>query len=356
MAKRFVLYHNVAPSIKTTMSSSDKEELMDRLQFAYPFLLWWLFPVLIGVALYVLLFKRQTRYRYAMVHTLIAKKQVVQLPVKTILYLLNLCALTLLTLLIARPQWIDSSSSTMVHGVDIVLALDVSGSMECFDDMRDQTTRIEAAKREALDFIKRRTDDPIGIVLFGKDALSKVPLTLDKALLQDVVSHVEIGDVDPSGTAMMTGLGTAINRLRASKSTSKVIVLLTDGVPQEDQIRPDVIIDVARQFGIKIYTLGVGREGVAYTKNIYGFVQQVASDLDEPLLRRLADETGGHFFRVQTPRDLKQAYQKIDALEKTKIETALYHRHYEAFAWFIWWFLLLFCAGIILRSLIWRGV
>lgn len=328
---------------------------MDRLQFAYPFLFWWLLPALAVAAVVVLFFKRRTRYRYALASELARKGQAVTVPVRAILYGLRLSALLLLTALIARPQWIDSSSSTQVQGIDIVLALDVSGSMEIFDDLHDRTQRIDAAKREALDFIEKRTDDPIGVVLFGQDALSKVPLTLDKRLLKDVVSRIKIGDVNPDGTAMMTGLATAINRLRDSESKSKVIVLLTDGIPQDDTLSPDMIIDLAKQFGIKMYTLGVGHQDVAFRATPYG-IEQVRTEVDEKLLTRLADETGGHFFRVYTPQDLKKAYNRIDELETTEINTTLYHRHYEAFAWFIWWFIALFALEIFLRSVFWRGV
>ncbi|MGD1997606.1 MAG: VWA domain-containing protein [Candidatus Dependentiae bacterium] len=329
---------------------------MEQLHFAYPWVWYWLVPVLVAAALWVAIIRRRLRYRYALAGYISDKGHEVRFPVRSILFFLRLLSLGLLTMLIARPQWLDTSSSVNIKGVDIVLTIDMSGSMRVFDDLKDRTTRIEAAKREALDFIEMRHNDPIGVVLFGAEAFSKVPLTLDKELLKDVVKDLQLGDVDPNGTAMMTALATAINRLRDSESKSKVIVLLTDGMPSDEELKPDVIINLAKQFGIKVYTLGVGNKDRAYDYDMFGRVTPERTVIDEKLLRSLAQETGGHFFRVYTPADLKKAYAKIDALEKTQYNTTLYHNYYEAFATFIWWILLLFFLELFLRYVVWRGL
>lgn len=330
---------------------------MEQLYFAYPWLLSYIIPVFIGTAILALLLRRRVRYQYALTGTLKQAGQTVRVPVRHILFLIRALMLLVLTLLIARPQWLDTEQNVNVSGVDIVLTIDISGSMESFDDLRDQTSRLEAARREALDFIERRTNDPIGIVLFGAQALSKLPLTLDKPLLKEVVRDMAIGDVDPGGTALLTALATSINRLRESQAKSKVIVLLTDGMPSPgDPINEETVIKLAKQFGIKVYTLGVGRANEAYVKNGWGQVMPVASEIDARLLRKIADETGGKFYRVYAPADLKNAYAQIDQLEKTEINTTLFQQRYEAFAWFIWWVVLLFALELFLKMVVWRGL
>ena len=328
---------------------------MEQLHFAYTWVWYWLVPILCAAAIWVAVVRRRLRYRYALAGYIAEKGQAVRLPVRHILFVLRFLSLALLTLLIARPQWLDTTSSVNIKGVDIVLTIDMSGSMRAFDDLKDRTTRIEAAKREALDFIEKRPNDPIALVLFGAEAFSKVPLTLDKTLLTDVVKDLTLGDVNPDGTAMMTALATSINRLRDSDAKSKVIVLLTDGMPTDDDITPETVIGLAKQFGIKIYTLGVGNNST-YDYDMFGHVIQGQTRIDEKMLKSVAHETGGHFFRVYTPKDLKKAYRKIDALEKTEYNTTMYHNYYEAFATFIWWLIALFLLELFLRSIVWRGL
>lgn len=330
---------------------------MEQLHFAYSWIIPWLLGALGVIALCAFFLKRRVRYRYALAGTLQQVGQTVRLPVRQILYLLRMTTLVILAFLVARPQWLDSEHSVNVKGVDMVLTLDVSGSMELFDDLADRTPRIEAAKKEALDFIAKRTNDPIGIVLFGAQALSKVPLTLDKHLLTSVIRDVAIGDVDPDGTVMLTALGTAINRLRESQSKSKVVVLLTDGMPSEhDALDADTIIQLAKEFKIKIYTLGVGQSDVAYTTDAWGRTVQVPSEVDVSLLKRLAKESGGQYYRVYTPSDLKKAYESIDTLERTEYNTTLFQNFYEAFAWFVWWAVLLLGIELFLKMIWWRGL
>lgn len=330
---------------------------MEQLHFAYFWILPWLLGGLSLAAICAILLKRRVRYRYALAGTLKQAGHAVRLPVRHILYALRLATLIILAFLVARPQWLDSEHSVNVKGIDMVLALDVSGSMELFDDLTDRTPRIEAAKKEALDFIAKRINDPIGIVLFGAQALSKVPLTLDKHLLTSVVRDVAIGDVDPDGTVLLTALGTAINRLRDSTAKSKVIVLLTDGMPSDnDALDASTVIQLAKDFKIKIYTLGVGQSDVAYTTDAWGRTAQVPSQIDAELLQQLAAQTGGQYYRVYTPADLKSAYASIDTLEKTEYNTTLFQNYHEAFIWFIWWAVALFALELFLKMILWRGL
>lgn len=329
---------------------------MEHLQFAYLWVFWYLTPILIVCSVVAFFFGRRAIYHYSLAGYVAHQKAGIVLPVRQILFFLRLLVLALLLFLIARPQWLDTQTTVNLHGVDIVLTIDMSGSMRAFDELGTRLSRIDAAKREALDFIAMRTNDPIGIVLFGAEAFSKVPLTLDKSLLRTVVEGLELGDVEVDGTAIMTALATAINRLRDSQAKSKIIVLLTDGMPTDETLEPEAVIALAKQFGIKIYTLGVGQRDVAYDYDAWGNVIQVHSQVDEKLLSLLAKETGGYFFRVYTPADLKKAYAKIDALEKTEYNTTMYHAYYEAFATFIWWLVALFFLELFLRQIWWRGL
>ncbi|MBM3887046.1 VWA domain-containing protein, partial [Candidatus Dependentiae bacterium] len=212
--------------------------------------------------------------------------------------------------------------------------------------------------KEAIRFVEKRTSDPIGLVLFGADAISRCPLTLDKAVLKDIIGSVELGIIDPNATALGTGLAVAVNRLKNSKAKSRVIVLLTDGVPSPEAERIDPVhaIDLAKQLGIKVYTVGIGGEsGMSYVQTHFG-VQSQHMLLNVTLLEKIAKETGGQFFRAKNPADMRAIYDKIDKLEKTEIETSLFNNYYEAFLHFIWLVFLLIALEYGLRLFVWRGI
>ena len=324
---------------------------------AYPWILPWVAGITLGTALYVWRFKKKVRYHYALAHLLKSQNMAYALPARSLLFFLRLCGLGLLAFLIARPQWLDTRRNMHVQGIDIMLALDASGSMELFDDLKDRTPRIEAAKHEALAFITKRTNDPIGIVLFAAHALSKLPLTLDKQLLATTIRELNLGDIDPDGTLLFTGIATAINRLRHSTARSKIIVVLTDGVPSEnDPIDAEMVMQLAREFGIKIYTLGVGRAEEAYRYDQFGRVVAAPSSIDVALLKKLAEQTGGCFYRAHTPAELKKAYAAIDALERTEINTTLFQQYQEAFGLFVFFALIALMGELVLRLFVWKGL
>ncbi len=328
------------------------------LHCAYFDLIYVLIPALLLIVAYRLKFYKSPTYNYALTQTLIQQKFGLSTRYKKVLWLLRFLVLCGLLFLILRPQWADERSKINVEGIDIVLAIDVSGSMELFDDTNDRRSRITVAKSEAIRFIEKRTDDPIGVVIFGREALSRCPLTLDKQVLKEIVGGLEIGVVNPSGTWLGTGLATAINRLRNSKAKSKIVVLLTDGEPTPpEQVDPDVAITMAQKFGIKIYTIGVGGAQGGYGIHPwFKQVVQIPTPLNETLLKKIAEKTGGMFFRATNPKEMRTVYDTIDRLEKTEIQTNIFHRYYEAFLNFIWIVLLLFGLELVLRLVIWRGV
>jgi Ca-activated chloride channel family protein len=249
---------------------------------------------------------------------------------------LRCLALASLVLATARPRQADDSSRVEVEGSDIILALDVSGSMQLFDDLGDRRSRFEVAQREALTFVQDRKHDPIGLVIFGATAISRCPVTLDKQLLHEIITNVALGEVNPEGTALAVGLGMAVNRLRTSKSTSKIIILLTDGEPSSHDIDPEPILNLAKKYGIKIYTIGVGSDQGGYgVVPIHGVVQ-FKTPINAKLLQKIADQTGGQFFRAENPEEVRQVYKAIDKLEKTSYDTPLYARYHELFLVFLY--------------------
>ena len=326
------------------------------LRFAYFSSFYFLIPLFLLVVIYRWKFYKSPVYSYSLTNFLIKNDFATSSYHKLILFALRFFLLLSLILLAGRPQWVDSRSKVNVEGVDIVLAMDISGSMELFDDVRDTRSRVEVAKSEAIRFIEKRTNDPIGVVIFGKDAISRCPLTLDKDMLKNIVGQLKIGTIDPNGTALGTGLATAVNRLKNSQAKSKIIILLTDGVPTPEKIEPDIAIDLAEQFGIKVYTVGIGSPKGGFIKHPLLGLQQVGVNLDMVLLNKIAKKTGGHAFRANNPSQMREIYNKIEALEKTEYQTDIFQRYYEAFFSFIWIVLLLLAAEMFLKFFVWRGV
>jgi len=326
------------------------------LRFAYYHILYIAVPIFVLVLLYRLRFYKTPIYLYALADFFKKKHVTKKSNHKKVFFALRAISLFMLMFLVARPQWVDSKSKMNVEGVDIVLAVDVSGSMQVFDDQHDRRSRMQVAKDEAIRFIEKRTDDPIGVVIFAKDAISSCPLTLDKHILKEVVGKLEIGYINPDGTSLGTGLATAVNRLRKSKAKSKIIVLLTDGEPTPEKIDPEIATTLAKEFGIKVYTIGIGNPKGGFIKHPLFGIQRVGFSINVPLLKKIAQQTGGKFFRASNPAQLRQIYDTIDRLEKTEYQTDIFNRFYEAFLSFIWIFLLLFGLELVFRFWLWRGL
>ncbi len=246
-------------------------------------------------------------------------------------FALRIIALALLIVALARPQGVEENARTNTEGIDIVLAIDVSGSMLARDFNPD---RITAAKEVAGDFIADRTGDRLGLVVFAGEAFTQSPLTTDQGTLQTLLGRIRSGLIE-DGTAIGNGLATAINRLRESEAKSKVIILLTDGVNNRGEIAPLTAAEIAKAQGIRVYTIGVGTQGMAPypAVDMFGnrtFVQQQV-EIDEKTLREMAAHTGGSYFRATDKAKLKAIYDEINRLEKSKIEVLSHitrHEHY----------------------------
>jgi len=247
-----------------------------------------------------------------------------------VLFTLRLLAVILLVMALARPQSTSKGENVSTEGIDIILATDISGSMRAEDF---QPNRIEAAKKVALDFISGRPDDRIGLVIFSGESFTQCPLTLDHAVLKNLLSEVKSGMIE-DGTAIGMGLATAVSRLKDSKAKSRVIILLTDGVNNRGFIDPLTAAGIAQSFGIRVYTIGVGTVGMAPypVETPFGIQRQnMPVEIDEALLEKISDQTGGKYYRATDNRKLKAIYEEIDRLEKTKIEVTQFRRHKEEF-------------------------
>lgn len=250
--------------------------------------------------------------------------------IRHFLFFLQLAAFTLLTLAMTRPQTALQDESINSEGIDIVIAMDVSGSMLARDFNPD---RLEASKFLGKQFIDKRPFDRIGLVVFAAESFTQCPITSDHEVLKKLFTEVKNGYLE-DGTAIGMGLATSVSRLKESKAASKVVVLMTDGVNNSGFIDPSTAAETAKQFGIKVYTIGVGTEGTAPypVKNFFGSsVRNIKVEIDEELLKDIADQTGGKYFRAKDNRGLQQIYNEIDRLEKTEIEVTRIKRYSELF-------------------------
>ena len=251
-----------------------------------------------------------------------------------ILFAMRLLALSAVIVAMARPRTVDISNETKTtKGIDIVIAVDVSGSMLAKDL---KPNRMEALKRVASDFVEQRPNDRIGLVVYAAEAYTKTPVTSDKAIIVDAVNSIKYDNVLQDGTGIGMGLTTAVNRLKDSKAKSKVIILLTDGVNNAGFIEPETASDIAEQYGIKVYTIGIGTNGIAefpyaIAPNGQFLFRMMQVEIDEKLMRSIARKTGGKYFRATSNTKLVQIYNEINKLETTEIEELKYYDYDEKY-------------------------
>ena len=277
---------------------------------------------------------------------------------KPILYFLRLLALAAIIIALARPRNVSVSKKTKTNrGIDIVMAIDVSASMLARDL---KPNRLEALKKVAINFIDRRPNDRIGIVVYAGESFTQTPITSDKGIVKRTISELKWGQLE-GGTAIGMGLGSGVNRLKESKAKSKVIILLTDGVNNSGNIDPRTATELAKELNIKVYTIGIGTNGMAdfpwskdpRTGKLNFRKQQV--EIDEKLLQEIASETEGKYFRATDNESLKEIYDEIDALEKTKIEEFKYYNYQEKFRVFVLLGLGLLLLEFVLRNTLFKS-
>ena len=311
------------------------------MQFQNPEILYLLAVIPIIIVYYIFVGRRRASLRVTTLGTE-RMPRTLRYWLKDMPVVLRLAAIAVLIVALARPVEAHSSSESSTEGIDIVLAMDISGSMLARDFEPD---RITASKHLASEFVSERVGDRISVVAFAGEAFTQCPLTSDKASVGTMLSRLRSGVVD-DGTAIGNGLATAINRLRESSAKSKVVVLLTDGVNNRGRISPTMAAEIARDMGIKVYTIGVGTKGQAPMPavDMFGNQTYVMADveIDERLLRAIAKTTGGEYFRAVDNEALREIYARIDEMEKSEVQITNYTSYEELyFGWLLLGLLLL---------------
>ncbi len=277
---------------------------------------------------------------------------------KPFLFVLRILGLSSLIIALARPRTVDISNKTKTtKGIDIVMAIDVSGSMLAKDL---KPNRMDALKKVAQNFVMNRPNDRIGLVLYASEAYTKSPVTSDKKVILDALESVKYSTVLQDGTAIGVGLATAINRLKDSKAKSRVVILLTDGVNNAGFVEPQTASDIAKQYGIKVYTIGIGTNGnamfpYAIAPNGEFLYKMMPVVIDEKLLQSIATNSGGKYFRATSNERLETIYNAINKLETTEIEELKFYDYDEKYRTFALFAGLLLLIEIVLRKTIYKS-
>jgi Ca-activated chloride channel family protein len=331
---------------------------MDKITFLNPEF-FWLF-LLIPIAIAWLFWKRNQQSATLKMSSLQGFKSSESLlaKLKPFLGVFRILALSSLIIALARPRTVDVSNKTKTtKGIDIVMAIDVSGSMLARDLKPD---RMQALKSLAADFVKERPNDRIGLVLYASEAYTKTPVTSDKAIILEAIKSIKYDNVLVDGTGIGMGLATAVNRLKGSKAKSKVIILMTDGVNNAGFIEPDTAADIAKQYGIKVYTIGIGTNGMAQfpyaiAPNGQFLFRMMKVEIDEQMMKTIANKTGGKYFRATSNEKLASIYHEINKLETTEIEELKFYDYDEKFRPFVILAGLLLLLEIGLRNTVYRS-
>jgi Ca-activated chloride channel family protein len=294
--------------------------------------------------------------------SLVAPRRTFRAQLAFVPLLLEVIAMMLFVVAMARPQRVTRMATTDRYGIDIVIALDSSGSMAA-EDFRPRN-RFAVAKELIGNFISHRQDDRIGIVTFGVRAVTRVPITYDRDIAQLILDRAEVGE-NGDGTAIGHAIATAVNRVRTSRSRSRVIILVTDGVNNSGSIDPLVAASLAQKFGVKIYTIGVGSEGPVplpikrqdpLTGEIETVYTRIRGEIDEKSLSTIASMTGGEYFRATDARALGNVLQRIDRLEKTKLSAPKSEKIDELYVHPLGWALVAFAASAFFGETLWLKV
>lgn len=330
---------------------------MWHLEFKTPLLLLLLIPWALALAWYIFarVYDREAAVAVSSESVVRARRSIRAVTYR-FLPVLRFLSILLIILALSRPGKGIHYSSINNRGIDIVVTMDVSGSMMA-EDFQPKN-RLTVEKQVIADFIKRRTADRVGLVVFAGEAYLQCPLTLEHRMITDIVDEVDFQTVHVDGTAIGDAIALATSRMMDSKAKSKVILLVTDGMNNRGQIDPDTAAKAAQELGIKIYTVGIGKKGemVPYPTGLMGMTRMVQIDMDEESLRRIADTTGGKFYNATSSGVLWQNIKDIDRLEKTDVEVKQYHEFYDRFQWLLVAAMALFFVEVLLRSVVYRKI
>jgi Ca-activated chloride channel homolog len=324
--------------------------------FAYSWVLYFLSIIPLMIAWYLFRgMKTQSSVKFSSLNIFKDVPSTIREKLRHIPFAVRLIAIGLLIVALARPQSFTSGENVITEGIDIAMVLDISGSMLAEDF---KPNRLDAAKNVIDNFVEGRTSDRIGLVIFSREAFTQCPLTIDYSVLRNLLLDIRSGMIQ-DGTAIGNAIANGVNRLKESDAKSRIIILLTDGVNNAGEVDPISAAEIAKAFGIRIYTIGVGTRGEAPypVQTPFGTrYQMVPVEIDEAMLTKIANLTGGEYFRATNNRALEDIYNKIDKLEKTKIEITSYKNASEKYYSWLWGGLILLLvelglSGTILRKL-----
>ena len=305
--------------------------MFSNMTFAYPWILFFLFIIpLMAVWYWIKGKKTEPNLNYSSLKIFKELKPTWRERLKYLPVILRMIAVALLIIALARPQNFQSGENIYTEGIDIAMVLDISGSMLA-EDLKPH--RLEAAKNVIDEFVRERTSDRIGLVIFSREAFTQCPLTIDYSVLRNLLKDIKTGMIE-DGTAIGNGIANGVNRLKESKAKSKVMILLTDGVNNAGEVDPISAAQIAKTFNIRVYTIGVGTRGEAPypVQTPFGTrYQMVPVEIDEDVLKEIAKLTDGEYFRATDNKKLKDIYETIDKLEKTKVEITSYRNAKELY-------------------------
>lgn len=330
--------------------------MFEGLTFKNPELFYLLLVILPMVAWYIFRQKRNTAsIQVSSTASLFRAPKTMKHYLRHSVFALQMLAILFFVIVLARPQSSQSWENSTTEGIDIVIALDISSSMLARDFAPD---RLEAAKNVAMEFISGREHDRMGLVVFAGEAFTQCPLTSDRAVLLNLFKDIKSGLIE-DGTAIGNGLATAVNRVKDSEVISRVVILLTDGENNRGEVAPMTAAEIAKTFGIRVYTVGVGSMGTAPypVQTPFGTeLREMEVKIDEPLLTEMANITGGKYFRATSNKKLEEIYKEIDQLEKSKIDVHQFSRRSEEFLPFALIGAILLLVSLFLRTTLFRNI
>lgn len=331
---------------------------MYEMDFAHPNLLYIILLVIPAIIWYIYRHNRvQAEFQISSIPEVKEIRKNYKAVLRHVPFVLRMLVFILLIIAVARPQSTNRWEDQTVEGIDIMLSMDISGSMLAGDF---SPNRIEASKDVASDFVMSRPNDRIGIVLFSGESFTQCPLTTDHTVLINLLNEVRVGVIENQSTAIGLGLATAVKRLKDSNAKSRVVILVTDGVNNAGSVDPITAAEIARTFGIRVYTIGVGTHGTAPfpVTDFFGrtYFQQLEVEIDEPMLKKISSMTNGSYFRATNNQRLKDIYSEIDKLEKSKIDVKQFSRKYEEYRIFALGAFILLFLEIFLRTVVFRSI
>lgn len=331
--------------------------MMRNIEFAYPAFFYLLALLPLMVAWYLWRGRKSTAaLKISGFENLDERISSSRVWLRHLLFVLRLLVVSLIVVVLARPQSSNQWEQVTTEGIDIVMCMDISGSMRAMDF---KPNRLEAAKNVGIEFVNARENDRFGLVVFAGEAFTQCPMTTDRAVVVNFLKDINFGVIE-DGTAIGMGLATAVNRIKESKAVSKVIILLTDGVNNRGDVGPVTAAEIATSFGIRVYTIGVGSQGNAPipVQDMFGrtVTRNMPVEIDEEVLQKIAETTDGKYFRATDNNKLREIYKQIDEMEKTRLDVKQFSKKKEEYFPFLLAALILLLSEILLRYTLLRTI